>query len=57
MLALMQRDGVHNFSIYRYGLLLFACQERDTPPPEGKVDSTAKRNASSKPDFDVPAKL
>jgi L-rhamnose mutarotase len=36
MLALMRRDGVHNFSIYRYGLLLFACQERDTPPPEGK---------------------
>ena len=36
MLTLMQRDGVRNFSIYRYGLLLFAYQERDTPPPDGK---------------------
>ena len=36
MLALMQRDGIRNFSIYRYGLLLFAYLERDTPPPEGK---------------------
>ena len=35
MLALMQRDGIRNFSIYRYGLLLFAYLERDTPPPEG----------------------
>ncbi|MBC7740517.1 MAG: L-rhamnose mutarotase [Candidatus Saccharibacteria bacterium] len=29
MLELMRRDGTHNFSIYRYGLLLFAYQERD----------------------------
>jgi L-rhamnose mutarotase len=36
MLALMQRDGVHNFSIYRYGLLLFAYQERDAAPLDGK---------------------
>ena len=35
MLANMQRDGVRNFSIYRYGLLLFAYLERDTAPPEG----------------------
>ena len=36
MLALMRRDGVRNFSIYRYGLTLFAYQERDTPPKEGE---------------------
>lgn len=36
MLANMQRDGVRNFSIYRYGLLLFAYFERDTAPPEGE---------------------
>ena len=34
MLELMKRDGIRNFSIYRYGLLLFAYLERDTPPPE-----------------------
>jgi L-rhamnose mutarotase len=39
MLALMQRDGVRNFSIYRHGLTLFAYQERDTPPaPDAPVD-------------------
>ena len=34
-LALMRRDGVRNFSIYRYGLLLFAYLERDLAPPDG----------------------
>ena len=34
MLALMQQQGVRNYSIYRYGLLLFAYLERDTPAPE-----------------------
>ena len=29
----------------------------DCSSPRATVDSTAKRNASSKPDFDVPAKL
>ena len=33
MLANLQRDGIRNFSIYRYGLLLFACLERDRAPP------------------------
>ena len=36
MLANMDRDGVHNFSIYRYGLLLFAYLERDHAPPAGE---------------------
>jgi L-rhamnose mutarotase len=35
LLALMQRDGVRNYSIYRYGLKLFAYLERDTPPDPG----------------------
>ena len=35
MLANMDRDGVRNFSIYRYGLLLFAYLERDHAPPPG----------------------
>ena len=33
MLANMQRDGIRNFSIHRYGLVLFACLERDRAPP------------------------
>jgi L-rhamnose mutarotase len=33
MLALMKKNGTRNFSIYRYGLLLFAYQERDEPAP------------------------
>jgi L-rhamnose mutarotase len=36
MLANMKRDGVRNFSIYRYGLILFAYLERDAPPPPGE---------------------
>ncbi len=35
MLALMQKSGTRNYSIYRYGLLLFAYQERDTPAEPG----------------------
>jgi len=35
MLDLMRRDGTHNFSIYRHGLLLFAYQERDAPSRPG----------------------
>jgi L-rhamnose mutarotase len=36
MLALMQRQGIRNYSIYRYGLTLFAYLERDKPPPAGE---------------------
>jgi len=35
MLANMERDGIRYFSIYRYGLLLFAYLERDHAPPPG----------------------
>ena len=35
MLALMKQNGTHNFSIYRYGLLLFAYQEVDGDRPGG----------------------
>ncbi|MCB1092544.1 MAG: L-rhamnose mutarotase, partial [Verrucomicrobiae bacterium] len=33
ILQLMDRQGVRTFSIYRYGLKLFAYQERDTAFP------------------------
>jgi L-rhamnose mutarotase len=36
MLALMKRDGIRNYSIYRYGLTLFAYLERDAPPTAGQ---------------------
>ena len=36
MLELMQRQGIRNYSIYRYGLTLFAYLERDKPPPAGE---------------------
>jgi L-rhamnose mutarotase len=36
MLALMARNGTRNFSIYRYGLILFAYQELDHPPDAGQ---------------------
>jgi L-rhamnose mutarotase len=36
MLALMQRDGIRNYSIYRHGLTLFAYLERDAPAPKGQ---------------------
>jgi L-rhamnose mutarotase len=32
MIDLMKKSGAHNFSIYRYGLLLFAYQELERPP-------------------------
>ena len=32
MLENMKKDGVETFSIYRYGLTLFAYMERQTPP-------------------------
>ena len=35
MLDLMKKGGTHNFSIYRYGLILFAYQEHDRPPVPG----------------------
>lgn len=35
LLELMGRDGVHNYSIYRHGLTLFAYLERDTPAADG----------------------
>lgn len=39
MLELMRKNGTRNYSIYRYGLLLFAYQERDEPaPPNAPVD-------------------
>ncbi len=43
MLANMKRDGVHNFSIYRYGLLLFAYLERDGEPVPGPHDPVTLR--------------
>jgi L-rhamnose mutarotase len=36
MLDLMRRQGIRNFSIYRYDLQLFAYLERDRPAPEGE---------------------
>jgi L-rhamnose mutarotase len=36
MLAMMKRDGIRNYSIYRNGLTLFAYLERDAPAPEGQ---------------------
>jgi L-rhamnose mutarotase len=43
MAEMLRRDGVRNYSIYRHGLTLFACLERDGPPPESKppADSIA----------------
>jgi L-rhamnose mutarotase len=39
MLALMERNGTRNYSIYRYGLLLFAYLERDdNAPADGPID-------------------
>ena len=38
MLDLMKKQGTNNFSIYRYGLLLFVYQERDVTIPEEKID-------------------
>jgi L-rhamnose mutarotase len=36
MVAIMKRDGVRNYSIYRHGLLLFAYLERDAPATGAK---------------------
>jgi L-rhamnose mutarotase len=36
MLDLMRRQGIRNYSIYRYGLTLFAYLERDRPAPAGE---------------------
>ena len=36
MVALMRRDGVASYSIYRHGLTLFAYLERERPAPEGQ---------------------
>lgn len=39
MLALMKANGTRNFSIYRYGLLLFAYQELErVPVPDAPID-------------------
>lgn len=35
LLELMRRDGIHNYSIFRHGLTLFAYLERDRPAPDG----------------------
>ena len=44
MLDLMKREGVRNYSIYRYGLLLFAYLERDdVVPVEGPRDPVLLR--------------
>ena len=42
MLALMKRDGIRNYSIYRYGLTLFAYLERDAPRAGGPADRSAR---------------
>ena len=36
MLELMKRQGIRNYSIYRYGLTLFAYLERDRPAKAGE---------------------
>jgi L-rhamnose mutarotase len=36
MLHLMKRQSIHNYSIYRHGLTLFAYLERDAPAPAGQ---------------------
>src|ERR1700749_2590491 len=39
MLALMKKGGTRNYSIYRYGLVLFAYQEVDgTADPKAPID-------------------
>ncbi|MDB5474002.1 MAG: L-rhamnose 1-epimerase [Devosia sp.] len=45
MVALLKSQGVHNYSIYRYGLLLFAYLERpaDAPSPTEAVDPVVLR--------------
>ena len=35
LVALMRRDGIRNYSIYRHGLLLFAYLEREAPAEPG----------------------
>jgi L-rhamnose mutarotase len=37
LLDQMQARGVRNYSIYRYGLTLFAYLERDTSPPDDET--------------------
>lgn len=41
MIETMRSGGIRNYSIYRYGLTLFAYLERDTPPAEGKPPAHA----------------
>ena len=36
LVDLLRRQGARNYSIYRYGLLLFAYLERDEPEPAGR---------------------
>jgi len=44
MLANMRADGIRSFSIYRYGLKLFAYIERDAPPdPASKPNDVTWR--------------
>jgi len=38
LVALMRAGGVTRFTIHRYGLTLFAVQDRDGPPPKGDPD-------------------
>ena len=44
MVALMRRDGITSYSIYRYGLTLFAYLERERPaPPEQAIEPVVWR--------------
>ena len=43
MLDLMHQQGIRNYSIYRHGLTLFACLERDAVPEPGPHDPVVLR--------------
>jgi L-rhamnose mutarotase len=44
MVALLKSQGIHNYSIYRHGLTLFAHLERpDDAPPAGEPDAVIQR--------------
>jgi L-rhamnose mutarotase len=43
MLDQMKRQGIRNYSIYRYGLTLFAYLERDRPPSSDEAPGPVTR--------------
>ena len=45
MVALLKRQGIENYSIYRHGLTLFAYHERDDDAPArtGEIDAVTRR--------------